>query len=309
MVQAADPEITLLNIELNSSCNLRCRWCALDHGKPRIRMQEETLELVFRQLAENRLPHLRRIDLHNGGETLLHADLPAMFGVMRRYKERIAAGPVIGLLTNAMALTEKKALQILHSGVVDQMRFSLDGGSAEEFERIRRGAKWDVVRNNVMRFLLLNHRLGKPVSTEAICMIEDRGPDVQPFSHAFSELLGLIDKVVLRHPHNWDGSADLGVDDASYRSIAAERVGEPCFLLRRNLVVLPDGSVTVCCNDLNGRGVMGSVHAQGLDDFVRHPARMRMIDLFRAGRKEHIALCAHCTGFYAPPTARDSHDS
>lgn len=264
-------------------------------------MRPEILEAIFKHLCDNQLPHLKRIDLHNGGETLLHSDLPSMLSIIRRAKERIEAKPIIGMLTNAMLLTEKKSLQILRSRAVDQMRFSLDGGSPEEYERIRVGAKWDVVKNNIMRFLILNRQSDRPTSTEAICIVEDRGRDTIPFSIDFKNLLALFDKVSLRHPHNWDGSTDLGIDDASYREIARQRIGEPCFLLLKNMVVLPDGSITVCCNDLNARGVMGSVQNLPLREFANHPKRLCMIEMFRRGEKNRLELCKNCTGFYSEP--------
>ncbi len=293
--------VTLLNLEFNSSCNLRCRWCALDHAKERQAMAPETLQRVMDCLADGQLPHLRRVDLHNGGETLLHPDLPGMLTVIRRAKPRLPVQPVFGLLTNAVLLTEKVALQIIRSKAVDQLRFSLDGGAPELFERIRTGAKWDVVRRNVERFLLLNEREGRPLRSEIICMIPPEGLPGGELHLQFASLFNRIDKVSLRHPHNWDGSADLGVDDASYRAIAEQRRGEVCFLLQRNLVVLPGGEVTVCCNDLNARGVIGNVLEQGLDGLAADAERLRWQELFRQGCKDEIVLCKGCTGFYAPP--------
>ncbi len=298
---AENPHVRLLNIEFNSSCNLRCRWCALDHSRPRVTMPPDTLELVMESLANGALPGLRRIDLHNGGETLLHPDLPVMLSVIRRRKARLPGNPVVGLLTNAMPLTSKKAEQIVRSRAVDQMRFSLDGGSRAAYESLRRGARWEVARENIEQFLRINEKAGRPMSTEAICIIPPEGLPPGGMEPEFAALLSGLDKVSLRHPHNWDGSADLSVDDASYRSIAAQRPGEVCFLLERNLVVLPDGRVTVCCNDLNGRGVIGSVLDSGLESLAAHPRRLAMLEAFRAGRKATIPLCRDCTGFYAPP--------
>ncbi len=78
--------ITLLNLEFNSSCNLRCQWCSLDHTKERKVMSRAVLEKVMQELSSGVFRNLRRIDLHNGGETLLHPDLPGMLSVIRRYR-------------------------------------------------------------------------------------------------------------------------------------------------------------------------------------------------------------------------------
>lgn len=290
-------DTTMLNIELHSSCNLRCKWCALDHDKPAQSMERRVLARVFEELQQGALPGLRFIDFHNGGETLLHPRLPEMLAVVRRYRQRTVKRPVIRTLSNAMLLTEKKAMQILECEAFDVVRFSVDGASPREYEDIRRGAKWEVLKKNVLRFLALRKHLGKAVRVEAICLVADTaGLSLAPETEA---LLAQFDKVELRPPHNWDGSVDLGVDDASYRETAQACAGSCCFLLRHNLVVLPDGQVTVCCNDLNARGVIGSVLEQGLKSLALDPERLRMQELHRAGRKSEVALCSSCSGFYS----------
>lgn len=292
--------ITLLNLEFNSSCNLRCQWCALDHSKERKTMPREVLEKVMQELEAGAFKNLRRIDLHNGGETLLHPDLPGMLSVIRRHRSFLPPSVNIGLLTNGMLLTPKVSEQICRSRAVTQVRFSIDGGTPAAFESIRKGAKWDVVRRNVQTFLDINSRSKEPVQTEIICMIPAEGIPGGEMEPEFLALLQLADKVSVRNPHNWDGSVDLGVDDSGYRVIAEQRVGEVCFLLQKNMVILPDGKVTVCCNDLNERGVFGSVLDNSLEELAAHPTRLEMIRAFKEGRKDELELCKGCSGFYAP---------
>lgn len=296
--------VTLLNIEFNSSCNLRCRWCSLDHDKQRQVMERSLLAKVMEQLVASDVVRLARIDLHNAGETLLHPDLPGMLTEIRRARPNLPGNPRVQLLTNVMLLTPHKAEQIVRSRAVDVMRFSLDGGTRELFESIRIGAKWDVVRRNVETFLQINAAAGAPIKTEAICILPPESPTAPTTARLdpdFRHLLERLDKVSLRHPHNWDGSADLGVDDASYRAIATRMEGRCCFLLERNLVVLPDGNVTVCCNDLNARGVIGSIQEHGVDALAMSPKRQQMMELFRTGNKAAIELCKDCSGFFGPP--------
>ena len=132
-------------------------------------------------------------------------------------------------------------------------------------------------------------------------MLPDDGRSMDAMTPEFIAVLNKMDKISLRHPHNWDGSVELDVNDESYKRIAAERKGEVCFLLQRNLVVLPDGHVTVCCNDLNRRGIIGSLEEQCLEEIAKSQQRLAMIKAFESGRKDDIAMCRKCTGFYAPP--------
>jgi len=297
--QQTMPETTtLLNIEFNSSCNLRCRWCSLDHGRPRRSMSPETLDALLRQLAQNALPALRHIDLHNGGETLLHPDMSSMLNVLRRWKPFLPGSPRIRLLTNGMALSERKAVQIVQSGVIDRVRFSIDGGSPGQYESIRRGARWEALTRNVLRFMAHNNHAAHRAETEAICLLP--AGHAEPFAPEFASLLSHFDTVSLRHPHNWDGSAELGVDDSGYRETASRMQGKCCFLLLHNLVVLPEGDVTACCNDLNARLVLGNIHTTGIGAIARSEIRTAMRRLMEQGRKHEIPLCRQCTGFFQP---------
>lgn len=262
-------------------------------------MSREVLERVMGALSEGQLPNLKRVDLHNGGETLLHPDLPGMFTIIRRAKSRVAASTTFGLLTNGMLLTPKVSDQIIRSRAVDQIRFSLDGGTPELFESIRKGASWERVQSNIYSFLRANEDAGHPVRTEAICMLAPDHPSDTSFEPHFKTLLSMLDKVSLRQPHNWDGSVELEVDDGFYQEVAAKREGEVCYLLKNNLVVLPDGQVTVCCNDLNARGVIGSILEQDFKQLASTSQRLRMLRLFSESRKSAIPLCKECTGFYS----------
>ena len=116
----------------------------------------------------------------------------------------------------------------------------------------------------------------------------------------FRELFERIDEVSLRHPHNWDGSAELGVDDRDYERHAAKMLAKKkvCYFLVKDLVVLPEGDVTVCCADLNSRGVIGNVRDSSLREVYFSHKRQLMLHLFENGRKNDIDLCRTCTGFY-----------
>lgn len=284
-----------INIEFASACNLRCKWCSLDHAKPKEVMSPELLERVAVELGEDRGFELNRIELHNGGETLMHPDLRGMLAVLARHREAL---PPVHLLTNAGLLTEEKARTILDSGAVTRVRFSLDGGSAAAFEELRTPAKWDKIHANVSRFLDLNADLEEPLETGVICLVApERELNTGWMEPGFRGLLERMDDVRIRWPHNWDGSEELGVDDRSYRRLA-ERSNKVCYFLELDLVVLPSGDVTVCCADLNGRGVLGNLAESSLRELITGPKRSRMLELFAAGKKDEIELCKDCTGFY-----------
>lgn len=287
-----------LNLEFASICNLRCKWCSLDHDKPKQFMPRELLAKVLDDLVADPGIRLDRIELHNAGETLLHPDLPGMFAEIAARK---AALPRINLLTNAGALNAARTAAILDSGAVDDVRFSVDGGSRAEFEDLRRPAKWEQIRGNIERFLDANRAHARPLRTGVICIVDPAKPLTTDWMEPeFRALFARIDDVSLRHPHNWDGSAELGVDDRDYERHAAVMLAKKkvCYFLVKDMVVLPNGDATVCCADLNGRGVIGNANQSTLRELYFSHRRQQMLRLFEAGRKHDIELCRTCTGYY-----------
>ena len=259
-------------------------------------MTPALLARVLDEVASDEGIALDRIELHNGGETLMHSNLSAMYEVIR---ERKAALPPVHLLTNAGLLTERKAMEILDGEAIDKVRFSVDGGDPETFEHFREPAKWSKIRDNIQRFLDFNEQHARPVTTGVICLVGTERELSTDWMHPeFRELFGRIDEVAIRYPHNWDGSADLGVDDATYQRVQAQSAGKLCYFLVKDLVVLPNGEVTVCCADLNSRGVIGEIGPKTLRELHEGPVRQRMLELFAAGRKDDIELCSGCTGYY-----------
>ena len=114
----------------------------------------------------------------------------------------------------------------------------------------------------------------------------------------FQGLFVRIDDVGMRYPHNWDGSVELDVDDQDYREQAAAYAGHVCKFLLKDLVILPGGDVTVCCADLNSRGIIGNVSDTSVREVFQASRRQTMLRLFESGQKSEIELCKNCTGYY-----------
>jgi len=252
-------------------------------------MEPELLELILKETRASNIV-VRRIDLHNGGEALLHPDFGDMMGILGSARSSSGNFPYTALLTNGTALDHDRCEAVLKHNAVDLLRFSVDGGNPEEFERIRKGANWEHTRNNVRRFAAMNNELGHPVATGIICIVDEKYPlTTEWMSDEFREVLSLVDSVELRRPHNWDGSVDLEFQ------VQPNENGLCYFMKNNNLVVLPNGDVTVCCADLNSRGVIGNVRNESLADILNCEKRKEMIGLMKRRRRREIRLCANCS--------------
>lgn len=286
---------TEINLEFCSNCNLRCSFCALDHDKPKTYMSLDVLDRLFTQLLEDeRFSQVRTINLHNGGETLMHPDRVEMFKRIERFKAIFAEMgrefPTVILLTNGMLLRPKLAEEIISLKVLDEIGFSLDGGSPTAFEELRVNAKWEKFAENVRAVVEIKNRVDPLMKTFGISII----PKPNPLNNTWMEkdfkaITELLDSVEYRRLHDWGGQIDIGEEKIVNK--------KGCDMLMRQMVVLPNGDVTVCCNDLNSKGVVGNILKDDLYSIYKGEPRMHYVTLLKEGRKDELDLCRDCVSF------------
>lgn len=275
-----------LNLELCSACNLRCRFCSLDSKLRAGVMKLETLEKVLSEIRDDAKFDVKVMNLHHSGDALLHPGFP-------QFLERIAAEkkargrrfPYVNLLTSATHLKGDRVDSLLSTDAVDWIRFSVDGGNRTDFESIRVGAKWDEVLGNINAFLDEAERRGKKLRTGMISVFPRPDPELAP---EFRALVARVTNYMPRVPHTWVGKKNVGVERKPVQPTGL------CAFILNQTVVLFDGKVTLCCNDLNAQGTIGSIHEESLYDIFRGEKRADAIAKMRANRRRELRLCGMC---------------
>lgn len=286
---------TEINLEFCSNCNLRCRFCALDHLKPKAYMSSEVLDKVFDNLFyDPRFKSVNQINLYNGGETLMHPKRLDLFERIQYHKERFKIKerrfPKIVLLTNGMLLREQLAKDLLSLKVLDEVGFSLDGGAPKEFEHLRVNAKWDKFATNLTNFVQIKEQIAPSLQTFGICIVPEPKALNNSWMHPeFAKITDILDSVEYRRLHDWGGEVEIG------NSQEVNKKG--CSLLMKQLVVLPDGEVSVCCNDLNRKGTVGNLKDSSLNAIYNSEERRKYVDYLQKGLKSDLDLCKSCVSF------------
>lgn len=294
-LSTAKASVTEINLEMCSSCNLRCKFCALDHAKPKVSMSKEVLDSLFDNLLnDSRFSRVRTINLYNGGETLMHPKRLEIFQRIKYYQSLFKAldkpFPKVTMLTNGMLLRSTLAEQILQLKVLDEVGFSLDGGSPETFEDLRVNAKWEKFATNVKEFIRLKKQLHPQCKTYGISIVIQPNPLNDSWMHPeFKEITQLLDSVEYRRLHDWGGQVDIGEKQEVNK--------KGCEMLMNQMVILPNGDVSVCCNDLNSEGVVGNILNESLYDVYKGQERLRYVQLLHEGRKDELDLCKNCVSF------------
>ncbi len=141
-------------VDTTNRCNLRCRMCWFSHashaGRAPHYMTRETFEAVARQV----FPFARTVYLSAATEPLMHPGFPALLEIAGRY-------PIEDLkfLTNGQLLTGEIGEACVRHGV-GEIHVSIDGATAETYEWIRRGSRFDRLLGNLETLAEIKRRIG-----------------------------------------------------------------------------------------------------------------------------------------------------
>jgi radical SAM protein with 4Fe4S-binding SPASM domain len=127
-----------IKFEVSSLCNLRCIMCPLTKG---LKRKQGILKFSnFKQVYDEISPSY--LNLTGIGEPLLNPDL---FKIIKYARDK---GTIVKLDTNATLLDKKNIKKLLLSKP-SIISVSIDGSDKRTYEKIRRGAKFDSVINNL----------------------------------------------------------------------------------------------------------------------------------------------------------------
>ncbi len=194
---------TYMQLEPVGQCNLRCQMCSIQFrqdGPPYGPPAFMSFELFTRMLDE--LPDLEELHLQGLGEPMMH---PRFFDMVE-YAAR--KGVRVSTNSNLTLLNERRAARCINSGL-DCLHGSLDGATAETYERIRLRAHFDRVVNNLEGLLALRQRTGSQHPRIRLVMVIMRQnlhelPDLVRMVHRWS-----VESLFVQHLCHDFGEASL----------------------------------------------------------------------------------------------------
>jgi pyruvate-formate lyase-activating enzyme len=229
----------VVDVEPTNHCNIGCIMCPSPAVQtPRGFMDRALLRSIVAQAAEGGVQRLRFVGL---GEPLLHPHLPEMIRIAHD------AGLYTEVSTNATLLGRELGLALLDAGL-DEIGISLDSVDPAEYERVRRGAKFESVMSRVEEFLALARARGDRAPITIARMVVMERSDVDAFTRRWG---GQVDSLQFNMLRAYEGSA---IDKGKAPATAAEHAPPPKQLARRvrcRLVMglMPitwDGHVSLC---------------------------------------------------------------
>jgi hypothetical protein len=160
---------------------------------------------IFKRIIDQSTSFVCEINLSHRGEPLSNSNLVPMIACAA--EKRIATH----LSTNATRLTEELSLRLTQSGL-RSITFSVDGLDRVSYERIRVGARFDEVVENIVAFLKIKRglRAKYPTCTIEALDLPDAPVDEGSAARFLRNFRSLpLDRFAVKKPHNWAGAITL----------------------------------------------------------------------------------------------------
>ena len=150
-------EIEFLAIDISGNCNLDCSICSLPGHFPK----KEPMSLATVERLENVFQNdsLRKIALQCNCEPLINRDIIHILKYIKTTNRNL----VVSFVTNGVLL-KKETIELLLKYNIDEISISIDGANKKSYEKIRRGANFDNVTENIRE--LVRQRNLENVSTK-----------------------------------------------------------------------------------------------------------------------------------------------
>ncbi len=277
-------------VETIFGCNASCVMCPIN--MPTVRKKGLMPEETFNKSIDGLAPYasaIVQIDLFGVGEPFLDKNILSRirYTKSRGFKD-------VGFATNADLMTSELAQGVFEAGV-DTIMISLDGVSAEVHEGIRVNTCFTRIVQNVKTAIALRDKYGYQTKfvmrfIRQACNDHEWIPYREFWMSLISKQKG--DLIIGYDLHSWGGEIDV----QKRRTVAPVSSEVPCHHLFDRLIILNDGSVTMCCADMHrGQHVLGKVNTEGPIEIFNNAMMKKLRKMHLDGQRMRIRMCADCT--------------
>ena len=283
-------------IEPINTCNLSCPLCTLPQSH--LNRKRQTMSYKdFKYIVSDLRNHTQAITFSMAGEPLLNTEIVGMVSYAT------SRGLHVTLDTNATLLTPKIAKGLIESGL-DVIYASLDGCSKESHESFRVNSNFQETFQNIATLCFLKRTLGEVTPIVVLeCIAYRLNENELSEVKEMSKRIG-VDRFWIKslgipsHIYGDDICKKMAdkylPSNSQIKSRYAVAKKTSCTFWTRNTVILVDGTVTMCCMDINGDYSFGNVFRQKFIDIWNS-------DKYRYYRKilipkMKLPICSRCPG-------------
>lgn len=121
-----------------------------------------------------------------------------------------------------------------------------------------------------------------------VCLEQNRN-EVEDFKRKWH---GRVDEIIISFAKDWAGK--MNVDGFKSKLDTSSNI---CKSLWKDMIILSNGRVALCCNDYEGDEEMGDINFHKILDVWNGTSFRKYRTLHREGRRSEIGLCENCSEF------------
>lgn len=246
-------------------------------NRPKETMEWGLFEKIASEAVEFGIPE---IGLNRFGEPLLHPKLADMIAFLK-----VRGAESVDFTTNGTLLTQDRARDFLEAGI-DRIAVSIDGFKKATYEKIRIGASYDQVIENLHNLIELKKKMqvNTIIQLNFVCT-KDTISEVEEFYYYWRKKIDSFFFIPFMGYTNVRGMSNL--------RIPKKRV--KCYMLYSTLVCSSDGRGGVCCvGDPNLALDIGDLNIRTLKEVWNGPEVQKIRKIHREKRWNELPICAKC---------------
>jgi len=227
-----------------------------------------------------------RVMLGGFGEPTLHPQFTEICQHLR------AAGALaLGVRCNGLALPSA-AEDALFETPVDVIEITLDAATPETYQRMHGRDDFETVVATMERLMQRRRDMQsvRPLIVPSLVKCAETLDDMEPFVDRWQRAFGMY---ALRGISDYGGTWH---PQRATRFSTAPGNCNGCRRARSRLMVLANGTVTTCDQDIAGKQVVGNLHAEGIEALWKS----RSFTHARAGELSELPLCTNCQEWHRP---------
>lgn len=234
-------------LEVTNRCNLACEYCPA-HGKnsERYRKEGDMDKAVWKKIINDAGKWKRRVNIQIAGfgEPLLYKNINELI-LYAKERNNIR----IGLFTNGMLLSDN-IIENMVKNKMDWICFSLGGLDSKINDSMRVGSKLETIECNIFKLIEEKKR---QLSDKPEIMINIAAPrlDIIQKEEYLDKWLPNVSKITVPGIRDFNKSYK---EECDHLRKTIDWSG--CYFLYNWFVVNYDGSVSICCEDYNGKIIL-----------------------------------------------------
>jgi len=191
--------------------------------------------------------------------------------------------------TNATLLTEDMSRKLIESGLT-RIRIGFDGATADTYERIRIGANFHKVKQNILNFIRIRDEMGTkfPIVRISCVHISENDKEIQDFIAFWKPHVEYV-SIQRYKPHEFTLERERDKMGAGEQVIENVKCSQPF----ERLYIRGNGDVHACCSMVYGPRV-GSIFESSISDIWNSDKMKRLRWQLKNGEWDDIPTCKEC---------------